>query len=421
MLIGWNLGQAQDALSLSDAILLGLEKNYDLQVTRNNEEIASINNNWGNTNRIPSINFSLTGRENFNVNSNENYLSQTITPDLSLNWVMFDGFTAKINKARFEELEKQSQGNTVILVENTIQDIILAYNNCLLQQEVLTVYEELSNLSRDRYQRSQDSKEIGTSTSYDVLQAKTFWLEDQSNYLQQQLNLDNAVRSLNFLIAEEDNKQWVFTTALDINTTDYDLQTLNDKLLQNNSTLKNQYLYQSLLAKETKLAQAAYLPKVNLNLGTNYNASGNYYTGNTPNFNQNSLGAYVGVTVSYNIFSGGARDRSVQIAKVNEETALVQTQQMEHSLNNQLLQIYSTYEVQKDVLDLATEQEKSAKLNLDLSAEKLNNGSITSFNYRDVQVNYLNAAVSKFRSGYNLIQSRTDLLRITGGIVEEYE
>lgn len=414
-------GQAQEQLSLSDAIRTGLENNYDLQLLRNNEKISSINNTWGNTSIMPSIDFTMSGRENLNYNDNNDYRMQTINPDLRLNWVIFNGFSARINKEKFEELEAQSKGNTAILVESTIQDIILAYNNCLLQKEMVDVYEKMADLSEDRYNRTMDSKDLGVSTTYESLQAKTSMLEDKSNYLQQKVTYENAVRTLNFTLAAEDNKQWVFTTKLETNTPDYDLESLNQKLLENNNTLKNQYLYQSLMAKETALAKSAYSPNLSLNTGISNTDMGSYYKGSTPDMTQNYSDAYVGLSLSWRVFNGGIRKRSVAISKIYEESTQVQTQQMEHRLNNQLLQMFSSYQVNNTVLSLAKEQEASAKLNLDLSAEKLKNGSINSFNYRDVQIMYMNAAIAKFRAIYNVVQSNTDLLRITGGIIGEFE
>ncbi len=413
--------KAQEQLSISDAIRIGLENNYDLQIQRNSEEIAGINNTWGNTSIVPSISFNATGRENFNYNDADNYRQQTIMPELSLNWVIFNGFSARINKQMFEDLEAQSKGNTSILVENTIQDIILAYNNCLLQKEMVEVFKELADLSEDRYNKSLDSKDIGAGTTYESLQAKTSWLEDQSNFLQQKVTFENAVRTLNFALAINSDAKWEFTSDLTTDTPDYDIENLSDKMMGGNSTLKNQYIYQSLLAKETALAKSAYSPKVSLNTGIGNTDFGKYYSGATPDINQNYTDAYVGITFSWNIFNGGTRKRSIEIAKIYEESADIQTSQIAQSLNNKLLQIYSNYQVQKAVFDLANEQEASAKLNLELSEEKLKNGNINSFNYRDVQIMYMNAAIAKFKAIYNVIQSNTDLLRITGGIISEFD
>ncbi len=412
--------QAQNVLSLSDAIIMGLENNYDLKITRKYEEISGINNTWGNTSLMPSLNFNANLRENVNFNDVDQYREQTISPDLSLNWVFFNGFSAKINKAKFELLEEQSQGNTAILIESTIQDIILAYNNCLLQKELMSVYSELAKLSESRYSREEDSKTLGTSTSYASLQAKTSWLEDQSNFLQQKVAYENAVRTLNFSLGVADDLTWNFSSKLTIDTKEYRINDLSEKLISNNLTLKNQYLYQSLLAKETRLTKSNFYPSLSLNSGFNNSDYSKHYQGDSPSINQNSSNAYVGLTLSWNIFSGGTRKRSVEIAKINEEMAQVQTEQMTHSLNNQLLQIYSTYNVNKAILDLSKEQVAAARLNLDLSREKLQNGTINSFNYRDVQISYMNAALAQMRAYYNLIQSNTNLLRITGGIINEY-
>lgn len=412
---------AQNELSLSDAIKIGLKNNYDLQITRKTEEVAGINNNWGNTGIMPSVSFSLSGRENYNLNDDENYRTQTLAPDLGLNWLFFNGFYSKISKQKFDELEAQSHGNTVILIESSIQDIILAYNNSVLHKEMVEVYRELADLSKDRYDRGVNAEAIGASTTYELLQAKNSWLEDQANYLQQQVTYENAVRSLNYILAVDDNNTWVFTTKLETDTPDYNITDLSTKLTADNSTLKNQFIYQSILAQETAIAKSDYYPSLSLNTGVSNTDLGNFYSGSTDNYTNNSTDAYIGVTLSYSIFNGGVRKRSVQIAKIDEEIGQVQISQMEHGLSNQLLQMYSNYGLQKELLKLANEKMSAAKLNLDLSKSKFENGSINSFNYRDVQQIYSNAAITKFTAIYNLIKANTDLLRITGGIISEYE
>jgi outer membrane protein TolC len=229
------------------------------------------------------------------------------------------------------------------------------------------------------------------------------------------------VRTLNFILAVEDNSMWKLTTPLETNTPDYNLTDLSGKLMSNNQTLKNQYLYQSLLQKETSLTKSSYYPSLSLSSGIGNTDFGSYYSGDTPNNVRNYSDAYVGVSLSFNIFNGGVRKRSVQIAKINEETGQIQTTQIKHSLDNQLLQLYSNYNVKKEILELADEKLNAAKLNLELSEAKFKNGSINSFNYRDVQNIYMNAAIAKFRAIYDLVSVNANLLRITGGIISEYE
>ncbi|MCW3804544.1 TolC family protein [Plebeiibacterium marinum] len=413
--------QAQNTLSLSQAIEMGLQNNYDLKITRNAEKISSINNTWGNTGALPTISFSTSLSEGFNYNDTENYRTEMISPELGLNWVLFDGFSARITKKKYEELENLSKGNTAILVENTIQEIVSAYNNCIVQQELVKVYAELMNLSEDRYNRELHAKDLGANTTYNTLLAKTSWLEDKSTYLQQKVEFENSIRTLNYALGIKDNKMWELTSGIKSDLPDYTLSDLTTKLLSNNTTLKNQYINQSLLAKETALAKSNYLPSLNINGGVSHTNRNVYYSKNSINDSKSNYSdVNIGLNLSYTIFNGGQRKRSVQIAKIEEESAVVETDQMKHSLQNQLLQIFSTYEVQKDLVLLANEREDAAKLNMDMAEEKLKTGAIDSFDFRDIQINYLNAAIQKLNAIYNVVESQTDLARITGGIINEF-
>ncbi len=414
---------AQDNLSLSEAIQTGLQNNYDLQIIRNDEKIAHVNNSWGNSGALPTIDFSLSGTEDFNFNDDDNYRNEILAPELGLNWTIFDGFSVRITKRRYAELEELSKGNTAVLVESTIQDIISAYNNCILQKEMIDVYEKLMNLSSDRYNRELNSKALGASTTYTSLLAKTTWLEDKSTYLNQKVEFENAVRTLNYILGVKDNTIWNFTSGLTIEIRTYKLADLIDNMEGNNNTLKNQYINQSLLAKETALERSNLYPSLSVNAGVSHTNNNVYYEANSTNtdIKNKYTDVSVGLNLSYTIFNGTQRRRSLQIAKIEEESGLVEIEQMKHSLQNELLQMYSTYEVQKELVELANEQEEAAHLNLDIAEEKLKNGSMDSFDFRTIQINYLNASIQRFTAIYNLIVSNTDLLRISGGLINEYD
>ena len=92
---------------------------------------------------------------------------------------------------------------------------------------------------------------------------------------------------------------------------------------------------------------------------------------------------------------------------------------MEHSLINVLYNQYDLYNVRRTLLNVASENLDAAELNLKLAGEKFKPGSIHSFNYRDIQLIYLNAAFQRLRAVYNLIDSNTNLTRLIGGFVDE--
>ena len=93
---------------------------------------------------------------------------------------------------------------------------------------------------------------------------------------------------------------------------------------------------------------------------------------------------------------------------------------MQYELNNQLSNIYEFYLVRKELLNVANENLAAAALNLQISKEKFESGAINSFNFRDVQNLYMDAAQRKLEAIYNFIDIHTSLLRLTGTIVQEY-
>jgi len=86
-----------------------------------------------------------------------------------------------------------------------------------------------------------------------------------------------------------------------------------------------------------------------------------------------------------------------------------------------LSNLFEYYLVRKELLEVARENLEAASLNLQISGEKFETGAINSFNFRDVQNIYLNAAVQNLEAIYNFIDTHTSLLRMTGTIIQEYE
>ena len=91
------------------------------------------------------------------------------------------------------------------------------------------------------------------------------------------------------------------------------------------------------------------------------------------------------------------------------------------SSNDKGFYTFTTYELGKQLLKVADESLKTAKMNLDIAEQKFESGAINSFNFRDVQVYYLNAANSKLEASYNLIDTNLELLRLTGVIITEFQ
>jgi len=305
-----------------------------------------------------------------------------------------------------------------VVVENTIQDVVLGYYNVLLQKEQLKVLERVMGLSRDRYNYEMMRKELGSSLTYHVLQAKNVYLEDSASYLNQQVVVRNAMRNLNFVLGEDPSVRWNYTESFQPDTSRYQLGSLMDKMLSSNHTLQNQYVNLMLSQDQVKLRESELYPTLSLSAGLDNGWSRMKNEGMDPVTGE-TVSPYGNLSLSYNIYSGGTRKRAIEVARVNEQITHTETEEIRHSLINVLYNEYDLYNVRTTLLEVAEENLEAAELNLKIAQDKFRTGAINSFNYRDIQLIYINAALQRLRSVFNLIDSRTNLTRLIGGFVNE--
>ncbi|GAF03920.1 TolC family protein [Saccharicrinis fermentans] len=414
------ISMAQENLSLADAINKALKNNYSIHISKANQQVAEINNSWGAAGRYPYINLSASSNNANDFNDSEDFTRTQLIGDAKINWTIFDGFAVKINKQRFVELEEQSHQNTAIMVEGTIQSVVLAYYDALLQKKKLETFNEVMSLSEDRYQKVQIQKDLGNAVTYDLLQAQNAYLSDRSDYLLQEVTLKNALRDLNYLMAEKDNPAYTLTEDFSAITINYKLTELQEQMTNNNKTLQNQYIHQRILENAVAAAKSNFSPTLAFQGGAQYSSTHTRYDiSATTDYNATNI--YGNFTLSFNLFSGGSKKRALQIAKIDEEVGVIALEDMQHDLKNNLANLYEMFLVRKELLNVAQENLAAAKLNLQISQDKFNSGAINSFNYRDVQNIYLQASQLQLEAIYNYIDTHTSLLRMTGAIVQEYE
>jgi outer membrane protein TolC len=250
-----------------------------------------------------------------------------------------------------------------------------------------------------------------------VLQSKNNYLNDRADFLNQEVIVRNAIRNLNFMMGEEPVIAWDFTDGFEHSPNDYALGELLDKTMSNNNTLRNQFVRLKLEQTQTELARGDYMPSLSFSAGANDQF--NSLSGDGSRLNSNSLSPYANISLSYNIYSGGNRKRAMEIARINEDIANIEIEQMKHSITNQLMNELDSYNARKVMLEVASESLEAADLNLTIAEEKLRTGTINSFNYRDIQIIYLNSAINRLSAIYNLIASNTTLTRLTGGFVND--
>ncbi len=416
---------AQQNLSLDEAIVRSLENNFQVRIFEQYYKSAQLENTWGTVGRFPSVSLGVNSINRFDNTASlqdpddrSELYTNRLSPYVNVNWLLFNGFSVKMSKDKLDLLETYSAGNSALVVENTVQAIMLGYYYALLEQERLKVLAEVKKLSGDRYHYEMVRKEIGSAVTFEVLQAKNSYLSDSTNYLLQELNVKNAFLRLNLLLGEPPESHFALSDSFQVVTQVYDLEVLKEKMLASNKTLTNQYVNQEILKKNKGLAKSAQYPSLSLNAGGDYNQ--NWFDLPTNNnYDSYSFDYYANFSLSFNLFNGGNTRRAIQQAGISEHIGHLEILEMKQTLANLLVNQYDLYEIRKQLLYVAQANMESAELNMQIATEKYRNGTINSFNFRDVQLIYLNAAHRKLNAIYDLIDTHTELLRLTGGIITE--
>jgi len=147
----FSVAQDSSLLSSNDAIKIALENNLSIKLVESDKEIASINNNWGNAGKWPTVNINLSNTEaltNLNqVLSNGNEIKRNgvtnnvVNANLVATWRIYNGKRIEATKQRLEELEKIGEINVKQEMQRISYEVLLAYYNIVrLNQQIKAIH-----------------------------------------------------------------------------------------------------------------------------------------------------------------------------------------------------------------------------------------------------------------------------------------
>ena len=438
---------SQDQLSISDAISIGLEKNYDIRIVNKENLIAQNNNAWGEAGLLPTFTLSATSNNNRRNQESDNQFfggqlfpgfqlndqrAYSVSPSAQVSWTLFQGNRAIINKRILEGIQAESAQNAEVVISNTIQAIILGYYFAVLEKERLEEFKKQLDLSSQKYQYIKAKYVLGSVVTGDVLLEENNYLTDSVNYINQVLVYRNSIRALNTLLAAEDiNTDYILTDSLAYEEILYDYNDLEMAMLDENIDLKRIYISQTILEEQVKQQRSFLYPTISMNAGYTWNRNisdltNADYSGpndsyqNPPEPLISKTGTYfANFTLAFNLYDGGRVNRAIKNAVIQQDIGNIQIDQMKTDLTQDLSQTYDEYNTRRNIYFIEHRKKMGAETNLKISEEKFKNGTINSFDYRTIQNNYLTAAIQELNALYLLVDSKVSLMRLTGGILSD--
>ncbi len=424
-----SFGFAQDDLTVFGAIEKALTNNYEIKLVDYNYQVSKLQNSWGQAGMVPTFYLNLNNAASLQDNTNNPatffpgvLFSDNLQTSLNMSWTIFNGFGIRINKERFDQMQSQTKGNAIIVIENTIYDVILAYYTAVVQERKLNVMDDLLNYSKEKLEYYRMKSEMGINTSFDLLEFENQVLTDSSNYLLQELSLKNAKRNLNLIMAEDVELSYSLTDSLGFQNQDKTYTDLKENMVANNQNLKNQFINYELQELNVRAKKSAFYPIVTLNLSTAPSVGYfRLFADDGFSANTNAWANNGNINLRYDIFQGWNRKRNSEIAAIQLDMAGLQIEQLTNNLSHQLKGFYELYLTRIKVESMSLKRMDHANKLWELGREKYDLGLINVFNLNDIKLAYEQSLLNYYDRLFELLQSQYDLMRLTGGISQEFK
>ena len=419
-----SLVNAQTRVTPKEAVKLALENNYDIQIISNALEVAENNTSILNSGYLPT----LTGNAGatYNLDNTEAEFSNGTTAvlngaesdrynaSLNLNYTIFDGLGRRYNYKSLKEQYQLSELQARETIENTIVQLFSVYYDVAQQTENLSALEETLKISKDRLVRAQYQFDYGQNTKLGILNAEVDIVNDSINIINAKQQLRNGKRDLNVVLG--DALQSDYSVETEIN---FALQFQKDSLF-NKAKTRNVALLQNekniaISQLDIKSGKSAYLPTVGLVGSYGWNKNNN----NAASFVavSTNTGLSAGLNFSWNIFDGGTTITRVRNAKVNLETQQLQKENILLSITRTFNNVWDDYKNKLQIYNLQEDNITTAKNNFDRTEQKFKIGQVNSIEFRQAQLNLLNAELSRNQAKFSAKLSELDLLQLSGELL----
>ena len=415
-------GNAQEVLTLENAVKIALENNYDIRIAKNDLKIDQNNVSAGNAGMLPKVAASIAQNNNLQNLSQTRADGNTITLDnaknnslnygVSLDWTIFDGLKMYAKKEQLSQLQKLGEAQLKLTIITRISDVQAAYFNLVQQQQQLAALDSTIVISNQRLKLAQDRFTIGKASKLEVLNAQVDSNTDKVSLLKQKELYSNSKVLLNQLLARDSQINFTVVPEFELEKKleFEEIKTLAEK---QNPQIESLIISKKVAELELKQVKSGRYPSIKINTGYNFAENESSLGFNTQS---SARGLNYGFSASLNLFDGFAQKRNEKISSIEIETAEIKIEQQNLALTAQLATIYQSYLTNMELIDLEENNVNIAKQNLVITLDKFHIGTITTIEFRTAQLNYVNAKVRYSDAQFQAKLSEIALKELAGTI-----
>jgi outer membrane protein TolC len=411
--------KAQDTLSLQEAIDVALKNNFQIEISRNNLEIATNNNNPGNAGMLPSVGVTVGDtpsqnniRQEFSNGTTiirDGVVSNNFNAQIAINMTLFDGGKMFATREKLNEMQRLGELYLKADVQNVVSEVVGSYYYILTQSSYLEVLQKLAAVSETRLELMNARLEAGLANNADKYLAEIDMEMNTQAIIAQQTNISNAIISLNKVLQLPADSVYRVENSFYL-TESLKREELNTLFEQNPEFLVEDSKVKIALKSE-KEASASRFPKISLSAAYGY-----LLTKSQAGFSLYNQAYGPTGTISLNIplFSGNVNKVNYRNAALLRENAEITQKQTTLSLQADYERAWQLYN--SSLLQVRSGQEtiKRAENYLTIIQSRLDLGESTILELREAQRALNDAGYRLYSNQYLLKIAETDLLRLTG-------
>lgn len=413
----------QNTLPLSTAIQTALNNNLQLQIYRNDAQIAHNNNYPGNAGMRPNVSLNASDNPSLtNINQKytngttierNNVFNNSVNANIIGTITLFDGnkmFATKrklqaLDMAGFNLLKSQSQA--------TISKVIGSYSNIIRQNEFLVVVKRIAELSAQRLEIVKVRLASGLANNTDLYLAELDVENSKQSLLSQEALIKNAYTDLNLLMNVKADSMYT-VESFTLRSSPFRRSDLDSLLKQNPDLMVARNQLEVAVQTQKEIA-AARLPLVRLSGAYNYNLAQSQ--AGFALLNQ-SYGPQAGLTLSVPLFTGGINARNYENARLNTQSSEWRHQLTLQTLQGTYIQTWQNYTAILAQMESDKISVEKARDYMNLMQERFKAGQNTIIELKEAQRSYEETYYRSISNQYIAKLTETQLLALTGQLVK---
>lgn len=429
---------AQQQFTLDEAIRAALEHNHSVLVSDIETDIAENSVSRGNGGQLPNL--AITGGLSASYtdlditpgsffrnlldpqNSGQQEGSRSISYDgvtttqfisqIGSEMVIYDGMKGRLRYKMLEAGSDLADLQYRTQLENTILNITGQFMQVATIQRAIEVKGVSLEQSNGRYRTIETRREYGQVNEQQLLQALADLKSDSTEFRNLKLQYENAYRDLHTEIGW--SRRDIIPVADEFEEPELPgYEDFQSMLMENNSVLNIMEKRLEQAELNERVTKAGFLPTLTASAGYGYS----YMNATEGQFEvQEQLGFSGGITLRIPIFSGGRNRIQSQNAKneirkeeLRREESAVQLQTRFENSWQQYLHLQEQLITERSNLSVYERNYERAKATFD-------RGEITGVELRAAQLSLENARLRVAETGFQLKQSETLLLYLSGGL-----